>query len=92
MGHKRYLVEVKGARVPAIFKTKNGKDYVEAGGKLWFIADWIEPLAPVSKDLEGTKKLCYALGEFHRLTKGYVPPEQAEIASDYTNGQVIMKK
>jgi CotS family spore coat protein len=81
LGAQRYLVDVKHARVPAIFKTKNGKDYIEMGGKLWFIAEWIEPLEPVSKDLEGTKKLCYALGKFHRLTEGYVPPKNAEIAS-----------
>jgi len=81
LGAQKYLVEDKHARVPKIFKTKNGKDFIEAGGKLWFVADWIEPLNPVSKDLEGTKKLCYALGEFHRLTQGYVPPKEAEIAS-----------
>jgi CotS family spore coat protein len=81
LGAQRYLDEVKLARVPSIFQTKNGQDYIEAGGKLWFIAKWLEPLEPVSKDLEGTKKLCYALGEFHRLTKGYVPPNKAEIAS-----------
>jgi CotS family spore coat protein len=78
---QKYLVEVKHARVPAIFKTRNGQDYIETGGKLWFVADWIEPLEPVSKDLEGTKQLCYALGEFHRLTQGYVPSTKTEIAS-----------
>ncbi|WAA08551.1 CotS family spore coat protein [Fervidibacillus albus] len=81
LGAQRYLVDVKNARVPPIVKTKTGADYVEAGGKLWFVAKWIEPLEPVTKDLEGAKKLCYALGEFHRLTKGYVPPKQAELAS-----------
>lgn len=81
LGAQRYLVEVKHARVPAIFQTKKGKDYIELGGKLWFVAEWIEPLEPVSKDLEGTKKLCYALGKFHRSTKGYVPPKNADIAS-----------
>jgi CotS family spore coat protein len=81
LGAQDYLVKVKKARVPQIIRTNDGNSYVEAGGKLWFVAEWIEPLEPVSKDLEGAKKLCYALGEFHRLSKGYVPPHQAEIAS-----------
>ncbi|MBS4174974.1 CotS family spore coat protein [Bacillus sp. FJAT-49736] len=81
LGAQEYLVEVKKARVPKIIKTKDGRKYVEAGGKLWFVAEWIEPLEPVSKDLNGAKMLCAALGEFHRLTKGYVPPHKAEIAS-----------
>lgn len=81
LGAQEYLVEVQKARVPSIIKTKNGENFVEAGGKLWFVAEWIEPLTPVSKDLEGAKHLCHALGEFHRLTKGYLPPENAVIAS-----------
>ena len=54
---------------------------LKQAGKLWFVAEWIESLTPVTKDLEGAKQLCYALGEFHRLSKGYEPPKQAEIAS-----------
>lgn len=81
LGAQEYLVDVAKARVPSIIKTKDGNNFVEAGGKLWFVAEWIEPLAPVSKDLEGAKQLCYALGEFHRLSKGYIPPNGAEIAS-----------
>jgi CotS family spore coat protein len=81
LGAQEYLVDVQAARVPPIIKTKDGKNFVEAGGKLWFVAEWIEPLTPVTKDLEGAKQLCYALGEFHRLSKGYVPPQNAEIAS-----------
>ncbi|MGE8203146.1 CotS family spore coat protein [Heyndrickxia sp. NPDC080065] len=81
LGAQEYLVDVQKSRVPAIIKTKDEKNYVEAGGKLWFVAEWIEPLKPVTKDLNGAKQLCYALGEFHRLSKGYVPPNQAEISS-----------
>lgn len=81
LGAQEYLVDVQKAKVPPIVKTKDGQNYVEAGGKLWFMAEWIEPLFPVTKDLEGAKQLCHALGEFHRLSKGYVPPEQAEMAS-----------
>lgn len=81
LGAQNYLVQVQKANVPPIIKTKDQADYVEAGGKLWFVAEWIEPLFPVSKDLEGAKLLCGALGKFHRLTKGYTPPNQAEISS-----------
>ncbi|QGQ45082.1 CotS family spore coat protein [Metabacillus sediminilitoris] len=81
LGAQEYLVNVKEARVPPIIKTKDGSNYVEAGGKLWFVAEWIEPLTPVTKDLEGAKHLCHALGEFHQLSKGYVPPSQSEVAS-----------
>jgi CotS family spore coat protein len=81
LGAQEYFVDVKKARVPPIVKTKDGMNYVEAGNKLWFIAEWITPLAPVAKDLTGAKQLCYALGEFHKLSKGYVPPKKGEIAS-----------
>jgi spore coat protein SA len=77
---QKYLV-AKGARVPALISTKQGNDYVEAGGKLWIVTDWIEPLYPAAKDLEGMKKLCYGLGEFQRHSRGYVPPKGAEKAS-----------
>ncbi|KAA9021764.1 CotS family spore coat protein [Niallia endozanthoxylica] len=81
LGAQEYLVDVQKANVPPIVKTKDGQNYVEAGGKLWFVAEWIEPLFPVTKDLEGAKHLCRALGEFHKLSKGYVPPEHAELAT-----------
>lgn len=81
LGAQQYLVDVQKAKVPPIVQTKYGQNYVEAGGKLWFVAEWIEPLFPVTKDLAGAKQLCYALGEFHRLSKGYIPPKQAEMAS-----------
>jgi hypothetical protein len=38
-------------------------------------------LFPVSEDLEGAKQLWFALGEFHRLSKGYTPSQQADAAS-----------
>nr|WP_026286074.1 CotS family spore coat protein [Salsuginibacillus kocurii] len=79
LGAQNYLVKEKKARVPAIVQTKDGEDYVEMGGKLWFVAKWIEDLREVAEDLEGTKKLCYALGEFHKLSRGYKPPADAEI-------------
>ncbi|MFG6150591.1 CotS family spore coat protein [Halobacillus sp. B23F22_1] len=81
LGAQEYLVHEQKMRVPAIIPTKDGEKYVKMGGKLWFVADWIESLHQLPQDLEGTKELCTALGEFHRLTKGYVPPEDAEVVS-----------
>ncbi|MFC7322499.1 CotS family spore coat protein [Halobacillus campisalis] len=81
LGAQEYLVHDQKSRVPAIIPTRDGEKYVEKGGKLWFVADWIETLYQLPQDLEGTKKLCNALGEFHNLTKGYVPPADADIVS-----------
>lgn len=85
VGAQEYLVK-QGAKVPPLVPCKQGDLYVEAGGKLWIVTDWIEPLTPASKiDLEGAQALCYGLGEFHRLSKGYVPPEGAEFSSRLHN-------
>ena len=81
LGAQEYLVNVQKANVPPLVKTKDGEDYLVMGGKCWFVAEWIEPLYPVTKDLEGAKHLCRALGEFHRLSQGYVPPAKSELPS-----------
>ncbi|WP_027088154.1 CotS family spore coat protein [Cohnella panacarvi] len=74
---QQWLVE-QGARVPALIKTKSGQLYVEAGHKLWIVTDWIS-LVPASKvDIEGAESLVFGLGEFHRASRGYVPPEFAQ--------------
>lgn len=73
VGAQDYVVK-RGGRVPEINKTKEGFLYVEKGGKLWIVTDWIETLTPANKDLEGALALCYGLGEFHRHSRGYTPP------------------
>jgi CotS family spore coat protein len=82
VGAQEYLVKQK-ARVPALIPTKKGKQrYTQAGGKLWIVTDWEESLIPASKiDLTGAQELCYGLGEFHRLSRGYVEPKGAYHAS-----------
>ncbi|MDT8860608.1 CotS family spore coat protein [Alkalihalobacillus sp. MEB130] len=77
LGAQAYLVEEKGARVPPIYKTKDGQNFVEMGGKLWFVAEWL-PLEEASEDLDGAKQLCTGLAEFHRLSQGYEPPYGSE--------------
>jgi CotS family spore coat protein len=78
IGAQAYLVQ-KGARVPALVRTKKGDQYVEAGCKLWIVTDWIEGLKQAAKvDLEGAEMLCYGLGEFHKHSKGYKPSRDAE--------------
>ncbi|WP_423227606.1 CotS family spore coat protein [Paenibacillus filicis] len=74
IGAQDYLVQ-QGARVPALLPNKDGQHYTEAGGKLWIVTEWVEPLVPVSKvDLEGAAELCKGLGEFHKKSQGYEPP------------------
>jgi CotS family spore coat protein len=81
IGAQEYLVE-QGARVPKLIRTKDGQNYVECGGKLWIVTEWIESLIQASKiDLEGAMALCYGLGEFHRHSRGYVPPAGAQYAT-----------
>lgn len=81
VGAQEYLVQ-RGARVPALIPDREGNLSVEAGGKIWIVTDWIEPLTQASKvDLEGAQVLCRGLGEFHRLSRGYEPPPDAERSS-----------
>lgn len=80
VGLQEYVVK-QGARVPALIPAKDGKLFVEMGGKLWIVTDWIQ-LQPATKvDLVGAQELCYGLGEFHRHTKGYLPPLGAKNSS-----------
>ncbi|WP_243292932.1 CotS family spore coat protein [Bacillus sp. FJAT-47783] len=80
IGAQHYLVE-QGARVPKVIPTIDGKDCVEAGGKLWIVTEWIQPFTMLNQDFEGSKALASALGEFHRLSKGYVSPKGADTPS-----------
>ncbi|WP_083497037.1 CotS family spore coat protein [Brevibacillus choshinensis] len=80
VGLQEYVVQ-QGARVPALIPAIDGKLFVEMGGKLWIVTDWIN-LTPATKvDLVGAQELCYGLGEFHRHTKGYLPPFGAKNSS-----------
>ncbi|WP_028552059.1 CotS family spore coat protein [Paenibacillus sp. UNC451MF] len=81
VGAQEYMSGL-GYRVPSFIPTRDGSLYVEAGGKLWIVTEWIEPLLPVSKiDLEGAAELCFGLGEFHKNSKGYIPPYGSEKSS-----------
>lgn len=78
---QQHLVQ-QGARVPALIPTRDESLYVEAGGKLWIVTDWIDTLIPASKiDLEGAVALCQGLGEFHQWSKDYIPPHGAAKSS-----------
>ncbi|WP_078596794.1 CotS family spore coat protein [Evansella clarkii] len=72
---QEYLVK-KGAKVPEVIKTKQGESFVNKGEKLWFVAEWIDPLWQVSDDLNGAKLLSGAIADFHERSKGFVPPER----------------
>lgn len=73
-----YLVKEKKARIPAIVRTKDGEMHVMAGGKVWFVAEWIEELTPVQEDLEGLKMLCRSMADFNMLTRGLVPSKDVD--------------
>lgn len=77
---QEYLVKKK-ARVPAFLPAEDGRLYVEMGNKLWIVCEWIESLREATKDLKGAQAICYGLGEFHRLSRGYQPPGEAEYSS-----------
>ncbi|MGG1660033.1 CotS family spore coat protein, partial [Brevibacillus sp. NRS-1366] len=80
VGFQEYVVK-QGARVPKLIPARDGKLFVEMGGKLWIVTDWIS-LQPATKvDLAGAQELCYGLGEFHRHSKGYIPPFGAKNSS-----------
>jgi len=73
-----YLVN-KGARVPPLVPNKKGKLYVELGGKVWIVSKWIDTLAQAEKmNLTSAQQLSYGLGEFHKLSVGYLAPKGAE--------------
>jgi CotS family spore coat protein len=81
VGAQDYLVK-QGARVPALVPTRGGELAVEIAGKLWIVTDWVEGLVQATKiDLEGAAQLCYGLGEFHQISRGYVPPKGAHHSS-----------
>lgn len=92
IGAQDYLCR-RGARVPALVPTKSGKLYVELGNKLWIVNTWIKPLAQASKiNLDGAEKLCYGLGEFHKLSRGYNPTFGSEKPSRLTRWLEYYKK
>ncbi len=92
IGAQDYLCR-RGARVPVLVPTKSGKLFVELGNKLWTVNTWIKPLAQASKiNLEGAEKLCYGLGEFHKLSRGYIPPMGSENPSRLTGWPNYYKK
>ncbi len=81
VGAQLYVVQ-QGARVASLIPTKENHLYVQAGGKLWIVTDWVTPLEQLMKiDLEAASALCYGLGEFHHHTKGYTPPTGSKKSS-----------
>lgn len=87
-----YLKE-QGARVPAIIPAKDGSMAVAKDEKLWIVTDWIEGLVPANKNvIDGAAALCYGLGEFHRISQGYVPPPQAKVASRLHRWPAVYEK
>ncbi len=65
----------KGARVPAIMKTKDGLPYVNNNGTVYIIYEWFPNARnPVFAQKEELKQTVIALAQFHRTLEGYIPP------------------
>lgn len=80
VGAQDYLVK-QGALVPALVPTKGGDLHAVERGRVFVMTKWIDGLVPAPRDAEGAAALSYGLGQFHRLSKGYRPPEGALHAS-----------
>lgn len=77
---QEYLVS-RGAKVPPLVKARDGKPYALVGGRMFTMTEWIDELVTAPEDAEGAAALCYGLGEFHRLSRGFRPPEHAMYAT-----------
>ncbi|MFC5468825.1 CotS family spore coat protein [Cohnella suwonensis] len=75
--HAQEYLANQGANIPPLIPTSDNKKYVLAGGRLWIVTEWIEALQPAYEtNLEEAQALSEALGDFHRLSKGYNPPPE----------------
>ncbi|TYO95982.1 CotS family spore coat protein [Desulfallas thermosapovorans] len=68
-----------GAKVPGIFPSLKGEDYVEFQGHLFVLYEWIEGRSiKLSRDL---KVALAALAQFHVDSAGYNPPAGCRVSS-----------
>jgi len=89
---QEYLVGRK-ARVAPLVRTRSGQLYAVEGGRTFIVTEWIEGLHQASKVTpEGAAALCYGLGEFHRLSKGYEPPPEAYYATRLHRWPAVYRK
>lgn len=69
----------KGARVPGIFPTLDGEDYIEFQGHLFVLYEWIEGRnILLSRDL---KNALEGLAQFHVDSAGYIPPAGCRVST-----------
>lgn len=89
---QEYLTQRK-FRVAPLVQSKKGQLYAVVDNRMFICTDWIEGLHPASKvTLEGAAQLCYGLGEFHRYSQGYRPPDSAHFASRMHRWPSVYKK
>ncbi|OPY56530.1 MAG: Spore coat protein I [Pelotomaculum sp. PtaU1.Bin035] len=73
----------KGARVPGLFPTLNGEDYIEFQGHLFVLYEWIDGRNIIlSRDL---KIALEGLARFHIDSAGYIPPADCRTSSKLGN-------
>jgi CotS family spore coat protein len=80
VGAQEYLIS-RGARVPPLVPTRDGVNHTVLGGRMFVMTKWIDGLISAPKDADGAAALCYGLGEFHRRSRGYRPPNGALFAT-----------
>jgi CotS family spore coat protein len=73
-------IESQGGKVPKIFLNSKKEPIAEYMGQLFVLYEWID-----GRDLNFTKNDDFvngieALAEFHVVSKGYIPPEDAKIS------------
>jgi hypothetical protein len=78
---QEYLTSRK-ARVAPLVPARDGQLYAIVEGRMFIVTEWIQGLHPATKlTPDGAAALCYGIGEFHRLSRGYEPPADAYFAT-----------
>lgn len=72
----------KGAKVPAIYPVKTGKLYVNRGGEIFVLYQWLEGTAiHMDSKKDDLARAIAGIAEFHRDSAGYVPPEGCRVST-----------
>ncbi|MFZ5641506.1 MAG: CotS family spore coat protein [Bacillota bacterium] len=77
---QNYMAE-KGAKVPAIIPARNGKLYVNRGGEIFVLYEWVEGQAIHMDRREDLARAVAGIAGFHRESAGYVPPDDCRVSS-----------
>ena len=71
----------KGAKVPAIYPTKDGKLYAVLNGELFVMYQWVVGKNLYMQNAPDLKQALHAIAAFHRDSAGYHPPENCRVST-----------